>query len=115
MMLSQKAKSKVKSKRSKIPRLGAFAFCLFTFAFSLSCTSKPTDLRSLVPADSLVYLESNDLAAALQPLVASDAFTKAAKTKPDLSALKGIQLAVTVSGFEMTEEKLTDEHSVGRV
>ncbi|CAN5167910.1 hypothetical protein BH20ACI2_BH20ACI2_02470 [soil metagenome] len=72
-------------------------------------------MRALVPADSLVYLETNDLAAALRPIIDNEAFTKAAKTKPDISALRGVQLAVTVSGFEMTEEKLTEEHSVGRV
>ena len=72
-------------------------------------------MRTLVPADSLVYLETNDLAAALEPIIEHEAFTKFAKNKPDLSHLKGVQLAVSVSGFEMTEERLTDEHSVGRV
>jgi hypothetical protein len=92
-----------------------FTLCLCASAVNFSCASKTTDLRTLVPADSLIYLESNDLAAALQPIIDNKAFIKAGKTKPDISALKGIQLAVTVSGFEMTEEKLTDEHSVGRV
>ncbi len=72
-------------------------------------------MRSLVPADSLVYLETNDLAAALQPIVDNEAFITVAKNKPDISALRGIQLAVTVTGFEMSEEKLTDEYSIGRV
>jgi hypothetical protein len=72
-------------------------------------------MRSLVPADTLVYLETNDLAGALQPIIDSESFKAVAKSQPDLSALTGIQVAVTVSGFEMTEEKLTDEHSVGRV
>ncbi len=88
-----------------------FSLCLA----SVSCTSKPTDMRTLVPADSLVYLETNDLGAALQPIVDSKPFTEAAKSKPDLSALKGVQLAVAVTGFETSEEKLTDEHSVGRI
>ena len=96
-------------------RLGTFAFCLFTFALFLSCSSKPTDLRTLVPAETLVYLETNDLAAALQPIVDSKPFNEVAKSKPDLSALKGVQLAIAVTGFETSEEKLTDEHSVGRV
>ena len=69
----------------------------------------------MVPADTLVYLETNDLAAALQPVVDSKPFKEVAKTTPDLSALKGAQLAVAVTGFETTEEKLTEEHSVGHV
>ncbi len=91
--------------------LSVFALNLF----SLSCTSKPSDLRTLVPAESLIYLETNDLAAAIQPILDSDAFKQAAKTSPDLSALKGVQLAIAVTGFETSEERLTDENSVGRV
>jgi len=72
-------------------------------------------MRTLVPAETLVYLETNDLAAALQPIVDAKPFMEVAKSKPDFSALEGVQLAVAVTGFETSEEKLTDEHSVGRV
>ena len=72
-------------------------------------------MRSLVPAETLVYLETNDLAAALQPIVDSKPFSEVAKRKPDLSALKGVQLAVAVTGFETSEEKVNDEQSVGRI
>ena len=72
-------------------------------------------MRSLAPADSLVYLETNDLAAALQPIVESKPFNEAAKYKPDLSALKGVQIAVAVTGFETSEEKISDENSIGRI
>jgi hypothetical protein len=82
---------------------------------NLSCVSKPVDLRTLAPAESLVYLETPDLAAALQPIVDSEAFTKAATGKPDLAALKGVPVAVAVTGFETSEEKLTDENSIARV
>src|SRR5688500_17096089 len=57
------------------------------FLSLFSCSSKPTDMRSLVPAETLVYLESNDLGAALQPIVDNKAFDQAAKRKPDLSAI----------------------------
>jgi hypothetical protein len=80
-----------------------------------SCSTKPSDLRTLVPADTLVYLETNDLAAALQPIVDSKPFSQVARSKPDFSALKRVKLAVAVTGFETTEEKLTEEHSVGSV
>ncbi|MEQ1603548.1 MAG: hypothetical protein ABL999_01615 [Pyrinomonadaceae bacterium] len=92
-----------------------FSLCLCVSAVGSSCTSKPSDLRTLVPAETLIYLETNDLAAAIQPILDSDAFKQAAKTTPDLSALKGVQLAVAVTGFETSEERLTDENSVGRV
>ncbi len=72
-------------------------------------------MRSLVPAETLVYLETNDLAAAMQPIIDSKPFTEAAKSKPDLAALKGVQLAIVVTGFETSEEKINDEQSVGRV
>ncbi len=92
------------------------SICVYLWLIFLSsCSTKPTDLRTLVPAETLVYLETNDLAAALQPIVDSKPFTEVAKSTPDFSALKGVQLAVAVTGFETSEEKLTDEHSVGRV
>ena len=72
-------------------------------------------MRALAPADSLVYLETNDLAAALQPIVDGKPFTEVAKYKPDLSPLKGVQVAVAVTGFETSEEKVNDESSVGSV
>jgi hypothetical protein len=83
--------------------------------FLTSCAAKPTDMRTLMPADSLIYLETNDLAAALRPIVEHQAFAKLAANKPDISHLNGVQLAVSVSGFEMSEERLNDEHSIGRV
>ena len=84
-------------------------------AVTNSCSSKPTNLRTLAPADALVYLETNDLAAALQPIVENKAFADVAKSKPDFSALRGVQLAVVVTGFETREEKLTEENSIGRI
>lgn len=101
--------------RPNILSLSVFICVYLWLIFLSSCTTKPTDLRTLVPAETLVYLETNDLGAALQPIVDSKPFTEVAKSKPDLSALKGVQLAVAVTGFETSEEKLTDEHSVGRV
>ncbi len=41
--------------------------------------------------------------------------SRSAKFKPDFSALKGVQLAVAVTGFETSEVKLTEEQSVGRI
>ncbi len=94
----------------------SMSICVYLWLiFLTSCSTKPTDMRTLVPAETLVYLETNDLAAALQPIVDAKPFKEVAKTKPDFSALKGVQLAVAVTGFETSEEKLTDEHSVGRV
>jgi hypothetical protein len=90
-------------------------YVLALIGFQTACSSKPTDRQTLVPADTLVYLETNDLAGALQPIVDSKPFSEAAKSKPDLSALKGVQIAIAVTGFQASEEKLTDEHSVGKV
>lgn len=77
-----------------------------------SCTSKPTDLRTVIPADALVYLESNDLGKALGAITENKIFQQLAKSKPDLSALDGIKLAVAVTGFETSEEQITEENSV---
>ena len=100
---------------TKIVLLFSVLICVFLLFLLSSCSSKPTDLRTLTPAETLVYLETNDLGAALQPIVDNTVFEQVAKKKPDFSALKGVQLAVAVTGFETSEEKLTEEHSVGRV
>lgn len=78
----------------------------------VSCTSKPTELRTLVPAESLIYIETNDLGKAINAITESRAFQELAKQTPDLSTLDGIQLAVAVTGFETSEQQITDENSV---
>ena len=74
-----------------------------------SCSSKPVNLRTLAPADALVYIETNDLGKTVRALTEAKAFQQLAKKTPDLSALNGIQLAVAVTGFEIAEEKASDE------
>jgi hypothetical protein len=81
----------------------------------MSCGTKQTDMRTLVPAETLVYLESIDLAALLQPVVNSRQFSSTAASKPDLSLMKGVQAAVAVMGFELSEEKVNDEQSIAKV
>lgn len=83
--------------------------CLLFAGGMASCSSKAVDLRTLAPADALVYLETNDLGKTADALTRAKTFRQLAKTTPDLSALKGIQLAVVVTGFEISEEKAPDE------
>ncbi|HVQ55854.1 MAG TPA: hypothetical protein VMS29_03780, partial [Pyrinomonadaceae bacterium] len=111
-MLTHKFEVKSKKEKGKLLRSFGFAFCLFTFGLSFSCSTKPTDLRSLVPSDSLVYIESDDLGAVMSAITERPAFREAAKEFPDLSVLNGVKLAVTVTGFETKEHPVTDENSV---
>jgi hypothetical protein len=87
------------------------ALCLCVSAVNLSCSSNPADLRAMMPADSLVYLESNDLGAVMKTITDRPAFREAAQTVPDFSALNGVKLAVSVTGFETKEEPVTEENS----
>lgn len=77
-----------------------------------SCSSNTTDVRSVIPSDSLVYLETNDLGKALKAVTDNEAFRNAAKRQPDLSALNGIHIGIAVTGFETKEQPVTDENSV---
>lgn len=91
----------------------ALCLCVSAAVFaSVSCTSKPADLRTLVPGESLIYLETNDLGRAVRSVTESKPFLELAKEKPDLSALDGIQLAVAVTGFETSEQEITAENSI---
>ncbi len=78
----------------------------------LSCGSKPTDPRTVIPADSLVYLETSDLGRALDAITSNPKFLELAKNKPDLSALNGIRLSVAVTGFQTSEEAVSEENAV---
>jgi hypothetical protein len=88
------------------------ALCLCVSVVNLSCGSKPTDLRTVIPSDSLVYLETNDLGKTLTAVTENEAFKAAAKTQPDFSALAGMKLAVAVTGFQTSEQEVTAENSV---
>ncbi|MBX7174056.1 MAG: hypothetical protein K1X72_24000 [Pyrinomonadaceae bacterium] len=91
-----------------------FCFLLFTSYFLLSsCSSvKKTDLRTLAPAETLIYLETNDLGETLQALTQSKSFQQFAKTIPNFSSLKNTQVAVVVTGFETSEKQITDESAI---
>ena len=80
-----------------------------------SCSSKPTDVRAVMPGDAQVYLESNDVGKALRAVTEHEAFKKTAKTVPDLSALDGVRLAIAVTGFKREDEQAGDEQVVGKV
>ena len=105
--------SKLKNEsESGLARLLAFfAVALVVFVFSACGSGKPTDLKTLAPADSILYLEANDLGKALDAVTKNELFGKLTSKKNDLSALNGIQIAVVVTGFETSEKQLTDEAS----
>jgi hypothetical protein len=89
------------------------SICVYPWLiFFSSCSTKQTDLRTVIPADSLIYLESNDLGAVMNAVTERPAFREAAKEVPDLSILNGVKLAVAVTGFETREKQVTDENSV---
>ena len=87
------------------------SFCLCSIGVN-SCSTARADLRSSLPADSLIYLESNDLGALMTAITERPAFREAAKEVPDLSLLNGVKLAIAVTGFETREQPVTDENSV---
>jgi hypothetical protein len=111
-MLAHSNEVKRQKAKVKIAPTLRFYFLLFTFAVGISCGSKPADLRTFIPADSLVYLESNDLGAVMNAITERPAFREAAKTIPDFSVLDGVKMAVAVTGFESKEIPVTDENAV---
>ncbi len=89
-----------------------FLWVLCASVVNFSCQSAPTDLRTFAPAETLVYLETNDLGKTLQVLTDSQSFQELAKKKPDFSALENMQIAVAVTGFETSEKQITDEQFI---
>ncbi|MEO8574787.1 MAG: hypothetical protein ABI481_12530, partial [Pyrinomonadaceae bacterium] len=73
---------------------------------SVSCGSKPTDPRSVIPGDALVYLESRDLGRTLLSITENPKFEDSAKFKPNLDALSGVRVSIAVTGFETSEQEV---------
>lgn len=95
----------------KTQRLGVSAVLLFVFLTGCSSLEK-IDMRSLAPAESVVYLEARDLSEALQVLTENKAWEREAAEKPDFSQLKNIQVAVAVTGFETSEKQVADQSAI---
>lgn len=113
MKLSTKNTKDTKLAATRLSCVSCISWVGFLIVLVLtSCSSKPTDVRTVVPGDALVYLETQDLGKALQAVTDNDAFRAAAKAQPDFSALNGIKVGVAVTGFETKEEKVSDENSV---
>lgn len=110
----EKPKSLIRSLLSPSSLLNiALRLCVSAFVLaSISCGSKPTDLRAVIPADALVYLETNDLGKAIAAITQNKSFQQLAKTQPDTSALNGIKLSIAVTGFQTSEQAVTEENSV---
>jgi hypothetical protein len=81
-------------------------------AVSIGCGSKATDPRTVIPGDALVYLESKDLAKTLTTIIDNPKFEAAAKSKPNLSSLTGVSVSIAVTGFETSEQTVTEENAV---
>ena len=96
-------------------RSRALLFCIAFFGLwflSLSCGSPPTDPRTLIPADALVYLETRDLGAALREITENKAFTQLAARRPNLGVLSGVSVAAAVTGFQTREQAVTEDSSI---
>ncbi len=89
----------------------SFSLCSSVFIF-LACGSRPIDPRTVVPADSLVYLETSDLGNVVNAITSNPSFLRSAKSKPDISSLNGIRLSIAITGFQASEDQLTEENSV---
>lgn len=83
-----------------------------TIALLTACGSKPTDPRTVIPSDAIVYLESNDLGKTLAAITQNPKFQQLAKTQPDLSVLDGVKVSVAVTGFAASEEQVEEGNAV---
>ena len=91
----------------------AALFCILTFScFVAGCGRQRIDLRALLPAETIVYLESDDLGKALGAIVNNKNFKRNSSVEPDLASLNGVQIAVAVTDFVTSEKKVTDQQSI---
>lgn len=95
-----------------LPFLFSFLILISAFVFSACRAAQKTDMRSLVPKSAIVYLEINDLRATLESLTDNQTFYESSGEKKDFSALENVQLAVAITGFETSENQISEENSV---
>lgn len=94
-------------------KLYALRFAALALALLFtSCSSKPVDVRTVLPSDALVYLETRDLGLAIRAITENEKFVSLAKTAPDLTYLNRIEIGIAVTGFETSEQKITAENSI---
>lgn len=99
-------------------RLGPFLRSLSSVAaltailLLTACGNDERRLRSIAPADSVIYIESPNLGALLRTLSDSPAFRSTGAEAMDVSALDGVEVAVAVSGFRASENSVTDDEAV---
>lgn len=111
-MLFPVVKIRVKDEKDKSlfrnPPFTKISLCSAAIILSIflsACrSSQKIEMRSLVPSNTIVYLETNDLSKIFASLTASQAFQSLAENRPDFSALENMQFAVAVTGFETSEE-----------
>ncbi len=92
--------------------LFSLALIFFSIAFAACQKASKIDLRSVAPKDALVYLETNDLAAALEAETDNQAFQKLARDVPNFSDLKNIQMAIIITGFGTSADEIGAEQAV---
>ncbi len=74
-----------------------------------ACSTNPTDLSTLAPSETLIFLESNDLGSALGAVTGSSQFRSAVELPPDFSSIAGLRIGVFVTGFDVGEDSVSDE------
>ncbi len=90
-----------------------FIFLAIALSLIFACqSSQKTDLRTLAPAETLVYLETDDLGEMLQALTQAKSFQELTKSTPSFYALNKTQVAVVVTGFETSEKQVTNESAI---
>lgn len=99
--------------KHRLKKILSVFICVHLWLFFLvSCQTAPTDSRSLVPGETLVYLETNNLAQTLDALTENETFKKLSAQKTDFSVLENVQIAVAVTGFETSEKQITDGQAI---
>lgn len=95
-----------------VPVLLLILLCGIVALFVSFCGTTEVDMRTLAPKDTIIYLETNNLGKTLDALTESKSFKENSASKFDFSVVNGMQVAVAISGFETSENQVTDAQSV---
>jgi len=77
-----------------------------------SCSEPAIEPRNVIPADALIYLETEDLGKTISAITDNKKFRSAAAKVPNILPLNGMKLSIAVTGFETKESQADGEGSV---
>lgn len=97
---------------SEVLKFSLLAAILAVVLVNGACRQQKTEMLAFAPAETVMYLEFNDLGAILETLSQSRAIEQNNNSAEIFARLKNTQAAIIISGFESSEKQLDSDTAI---